>query len=156
MKCDTHDGNSIFVVDSASYPISLMLHDCITYDINMTLLWWMGVAKSIYQFIITWGYLSVVTPWFVSNIDNTSIRLWMSLKRIFKGFWPQVQNTYFVEHFSMVAYDNILEEKQNVIFRQTLIPVYALVYFPFEILSNENFFKQFLSNSLLPNCKEGY
>ena len=51
MKCDTHDGNSIFGVDSASYPISLMLHDCITYDINMTLLWWMGVAKSRYQFI---------------------------------------------------------------------------------------------------------
>ena len=50
-KCDTHDGNSIFGVHSASYPISLMLHGCITYDINMTLLWWMDVAKSRYQFI---------------------------------------------------------------------------------------------------------
>ena len=76
MKCDTHDGNSIFGVDSASYPISLMLHDCITYDINMTLLWWMGVAKSRYQFISSsWGFLIMVTPWFVSNIGNTSIRL---------------------------------------------------------------------------------
>ena len=28
--------------------------------------------------------------------------------------------------------------------------------FPFEILSNENFFKLFVGNSLLPNCKEGY
>ena len=28
-----------------------MLHDYITCDINMTLLWWMGVAKGIYQFI---------------------------------------------------------------------------------------------------------
>ena len=35
MKCDTHDGNSIFGVDSASYPISLMLHDSITYEIDM-------------------------------------------------------------------------------------------------------------------------
>ena len=51
MKCDTHDGNSIFGVDSVSYPISLMLLDCIKSGINMTLLWWMGVAKSRYQFI---------------------------------------------------------------------------------------------------------
>ena len=48
MEYDTHDVHSI---DSASYPNSLMLHDCITYDINMTPLWWMGVAKSRYQFI---------------------------------------------------------------------------------------------------------
>ena len=34
----------------------------------------------------------------------------MSLKRIFQGSWPHVENTYFVEHLSMVAYDN--EEKQ--------------------------------------------
>ena len=76
MKYDTHDGNSIFRVDSTPYPISLMLHDYITYDINMTLLWWMGIAKSRYQFISSsWGLLSMVTPWFVSNIGNTSIRL---------------------------------------------------------------------------------
>ena len=102
----------------------------------------------------------MVTPWFVSNIGNASIRMQMSLKRIFKGFWSQVQNTYFVEHLSMVAYDNILWEKQYVIFQQILIPlekpVYAPVYSLFEILSNENFFKQFVANSLLPNCKEGY
>ena len=48
MKCDTYDGNSIFGVGSVSYPISLMLHECITYGINMTLLWWMGVSKSWY------------------------------------------------------------------------------------------------------------
>ena len=72
----------------------------------------------------------------------------MSLKRIFQGFWPQVQNTYFVEHLSMVAYDNILWEKQYVIFQQILIPlektVYAPVYSLFEILSTEIF-----SNNLL-------
>ena len=53
MKYDTHNGNSIFGIDSASYPISLtlMLLDCITSGINMTLPWWMGVAKSRYQFI---------------------------------------------------------------------------------------------------------
>ena len=31
-------------------------------------------------------------------------------------------------------------------------PVYSL----FEILSDENFFNQFVANPLLPNCKEGY
>ena len=60
----------------------------------------------------------------------------------------------------MVAYDNILKEKQYVIFQQILIPlkkpVCAPVYSLFEILSNENSFKQFVANSLLPNCKEGY
>ena len=51
-----------------------LLHECITYDINMSLLWWMDVAKGRYQFISSsWGFLSVVTTWFVSNIDNTSI-----------------------------------------------------------------------------------
>ena len=35
-------------------------------------------------------------------------------------------------------------------------PVYVPVYSLFEILSNENSFKQFVANSLLPNCKEGY
>ena len=35
-------------------------------------------------------------------------------------------------------------------------PVYVPVYFLFEILSNENSFKQFGANSLLPKCKEGY
>ena len=76
----------------------------------------------------------------------------MSLKRIFQGFWPQVQNTYFVEHLSMVAYDKILWEKQYVVFQQILISlektVYTPVYSLFEILSNENYFKQFIANSL--------
>ena len=52
----------------------------------------------------------------------------MSLKRIFQGFWPQVQNTYFVEFLSMVAYDNILWGK--VIFQQILIPIEKPVYAP--------------------------
>ena len=60
----------------------------------------------------------------------------------------------------MVAYDNTLREKQYAIFQQILIPlekpVYAPVYSLFEIQSNENFFKQFVANSLLPNCKESY
>ena len=60
----------------------------------------------------------------------------------------------------MVAYDNTLWEKQYVIFQQILIPlekpVYAPVYSLFEILRNENFFKQFVANSLLPNCKKGF
>ena len=60
----------------------------------------------------------------------------------------------------MLAYDNILWEKQYVIFEQILIPlekpVYSPVYYLFEIQSKENFFKQFVANSQLPNCKEGY
>ena len=65
-----HDENSIFGVDFASFPIAFMLHDCITYDINMTLLWWMGVSKSRYQIISSsWDILSMVTSWFVSNIE---------------------------------------------------------------------------------------
>ena len=51
----------------------LMLHDCITYGINMTILWWMGVAKSRYQIIsFSWGFLSMVSPWSVLIIYNTS------------------------------------------------------------------------------------
>ena len=60
----------------------------------------------------------------------------------------------------MFAYDNLLKEKQYVIFQQILIPlkkpVCAPVYSLFEILSNENSFKQFVANSLLPKCNEGY
>ena len=60
----------------------------------------------------------------------------------------------------MVAYNNTLWEKQYVIVQKTLIhsekPVYEPVYSLFEILSNENFFKQFVANSLLPNRQEGY
>ena len=71
-----------------------------------------------------------------------------------------MQNTSFAELLSMVAYDNTLWEKQYVIFQQILIPmeksVYAPVHFLFEILSTESFFKQFVANSLLPNCKKGY
>ena len=71
-----------------------------------------------------------------------------------------MHNTYFVEHLSMVAFDNILWEKQYIIFQQILIsleePAYAPVYYVFEILNNENFFKQSVSNSVLPNCKESY
>ena len=58
----------------------------------------------------------------------------------------------------MVAYDKILGEKQYVIFRLILISLEKPVYVPvdslFEMLSNENSFKQFVANSLLPNCKE--
>ena len=59
-----------------------------------------------------------------------------------------MQNTHFLEHLSMVAYDNILPEKQYVILQQILIPLEKAVYVPvyslFEILSIEKF-----SNNLL-------
>ena len=64
-----------------------MLHDCITHDINMTILWWMDVTKSRYQFISSsWGFLSTVTPWFVSNIGNTSIKIRDVLKTYLSSF----------------------------------------------------------------------
>ena len=54
----------------------------------------------------------------------------------------------------------ILWEKRYVIFQQILIPLEKRVYMPvyslFEILSNENVFKQFVANPQLPNYKEGY
>ena len=57
----------------------------------------------------------------------------------------------------MAAYDNILREKQYVIFRLILIPLEKPAYVPlFEILSNENSFKQFVASSLLRNCREDY
>ena len=57
----------------------------------------------------------------------------------------------------MAAYDNILREKQYVIFRLILIPLEKPAYVPlFEILSNENSFKQFVASSLLLNCREDY
>ena len=60
----------------------------------------------------------------------------------------------------MVAYDNVLWEKQYVIFQQILTPlektVHPPVYSLFEILSTKFFFKQFVANSLLSNCKKGY
>ena len=50
--------------------------------------------------------------------------------------------------------------KNNVNFQQILIflekPGYPPVYSLFEVLSNEKFFKLFVGNSPLPNCKEGY
>ena len=55
----------------------------------------------------------------------------MSLKRILQGFWPQMQNTYFVELLSMVAYDNTLWEKQYVIFQQFLIHLFTRLFIPF-------------------------
>ena len=105
-KCDTHYENSIFGVDSSSYPISLKLHDCIKYDINIILMWWMGVAKSRYQFISSaWGFF--FTTRFVSIIGNTSVF------KVLDHLW---QNTYFVEHLSMAAYHKILTENNMSFF----------------------------------------
>ena len=70
--------------------VVLMLSDCITCDINITLLWWIGVLKTRYQ---VYG-LEYSHPWFFSNVDNTSIWIETSLKRIFQEFWPQVLHSY--------------------------------------------------------------
>ena len=76
----------------------------------------------------------------------------MSLKHIFQGFWRQVQNTYFVEQLSMVAYDNILGEKHYVIFRLILIPLEKLsthLFIPFLRVTKEG---GFYSKYLLWGC----
>ena len=63
-----------------------------------------------------------------------------------------MKNIYFVEHLLMIASDNILGEKQYVNFGQILVlsgkPVYAPAYSLFGMSSNENYFKQFFTNSL--------
>ena len=79
-----HDKNSIFDVDSSSYPISLMLHDCITYDINMTLLWWMDVAKFLLVLLETY---QVWLPLGLFQVLTILAFEWMSLNVcIFKVF----------------------------------------------------------------------
>ena len=148
-----------YSVDFSLYPISLMLHHCITYDINMTLLWWMSVAKSSYQFFSSsWSFLEFghhlvyFKYWQYLNID--------ALK------------TYFSKFLTTSAEQNLCRAPFDVCFWQyiggkTLCsfltnvdrlrktyprPIYSL----FEILSNENLFKQLVTNSLSPNFKEVY
>ena len=102
-KCYTARRTLDFWHQFASYPIAFMSHDWITYDINMTLMWWMGVAKSRYQFISsTWGFLSMVTSWFVSNIDNTSIWIWTFLKCIFSSFLTKSGEQLFQPAFRLL------------------------------------------------------
>ena len=97
---------------------------------------------------------------FQSLGQDTNPRHTLVLKAYFSRFLTTGAEHLFRRAPSMVAYDNVLWEKQYVIFRQILIPlektVYAPVYSLFEILSTEFFFKQFVANSLLPNCKKGY
>ena len=97
---------------------------------------------------------------FQSLGQDTNPRHTLVLKAYFSRFLTTGAEHLFRRAPSMVAYDNVLWEKQYVIFRQILIPlektVYAPVYSLFEILSTKFFFKQFVANSLLPNCKKGY
>ena len=58
----------------------------IRYRISMTFLWWMGAVKSRYKFSSSSCFLSMVTPRFVWNVDNTNIWISTSLKRIYKLF----------------------------------------------------------------------
>ena len=120
-----------------------MLNECITYDVNMTLLWWMSVAKSRYQFIsqfflrlFKYGHPLVCFRYWQYQYQNIDV-----LKTYFSRFFDhKCLTTCFLERLSMVAYVNILWEKQYVIFQQILIllekPVYASVYSLFEILMN--------------------
>ena len=128
-----------------------MLNECITYYVNMTLLWRMSFAKSRYQFIsqfflrlFKYGHPLVCFRYWQYQYQNIDV-----LKTYFSRFFDhKCLTTCFLERLSMVAYDNILWEKQYVIFQQILIPsekpVYASVYSLFEILSNENFSNNFL------------
>ena len=59
------------------------------------------------------------------------------LKRVFQSFGLKAQNSYFVEHLSMVTFVNILR-KNNISFLKKMLtpsekPVYAPVYSLFEI-----------------------
>ena len=87
-----------------------------------------------------------------TNITNIYFNVYIDKTHILKGFRPQVQNSYFIEHLSMVVSDNILGEKTicpisknfDSSEKSVCVPVYSL----FEIPSNENFFKQFVANSM--------
>ena len=85
---------------------------------------------------------------FQSLGQDTNPRHTLVLKTYFSRFLTTGAEHLFRRAPSMVAYDNVLWEKQYVIFRQILIPlektVYAPVYSLFEILSTEIF-----SNNLL-------
>ena len=145
----------------ASIPLRTLLLLCYMTVSHMTLTWHFCGGPFLQKVDI--NLLVLLEPFWVwspfSNIGNTGFGIQTSLNRTFQGFWPQVQNSYFVKHLSMVASDNILWEKQYVLFRQIFTPseklVYAHVYSIFEIPSNGNSFKQFFENSLKLNCKEG-
>ena len=71
-------------------------------DINLLVLleaFWLCLSLGLFQILTI--FLKRIKTYFLTF-----------LKRIFQGFWPQVQNSYFVEHLSMVASDNTLGEKQ--------------------------------------------
>ena len=133
----------------ASISLLTLLLLCYMTVSRMTSTWYFCGGRVLQcQFISSsWGFLSMVTPWFVSNIDNTSIGIETSLKWIFQGFWLQVQNSYFNQPFDGCFLQYL---GGKTIFWKTWIPsekpVYAPVYSLFEILSKENYLK---------NCKEG-
>ena len=85
----------------ASISLLTLLLLCYMTVQRMTSTWYFCGGRVLQcQFISSsWGFLSMVTPWFVSNIDNTSIGIETSLKWIFQGFWLQVQNSYFNQPF---------------------------------------------------------
>ena len=137
---------SIFGVDFALYLTTFMLHDCIVYYIHMTVLCWMGVAKSRYQFISSsWGLLSIATSRYVSNNDNTST--------VFENRRPE--NVLFkflttsVEQLFQPAFRWLLltiSWVKNNISKNFEKPAYAPVHSLCEIPSKENYLKK---------CKKG-
>ena len=68
--------------------LALFFSCCMTVS-PLTLSWhfWGELfVKSKYYFSSSWCFLSIVTPWFVSNADNTNIWISTFSKRIFWGF----------------------------------------------------------------------
>ena len=70
--------------------------------------------------------------WSPLGLFQILIILYLNIDVLKKYFSPQVQNSYLVEHLSMIASDSLLGEKQYDHYHLILIPSekpdYALVY----------------------------
>ena len=108
--------------------------------LTLTLLWWMFVVKGRCQFSSSWCFLSMVTPWFVSNVEYLNIE-------VLKTYFSRFLTTSAEQLFHRALFDDVLGRKQCVPFRKIWHPQKNLsrpVYSLFKIPSNENSFEKFL------------
>ena len=83
--------------------------------LTLTLLWWMVVVKGRCQFSSSWCFLSMVTPWFVSNVEYLNIE-------VLKTYFSRFLTTSAEQLFHRALFDDVLGRKQCVPFRKILAP----------------------------------
>ena len=88
-----------------------MTVSCMT--LTLTLLWWMVVVKGRCQFSSSWCFLSMVTPWFVSNVEYLNIE-------VLKTYFSRFLTTSAEQLFHRALFDDILGRKQCAPFRKML------------------------------------